>query len=353
MRLRYGHDLKTAKGVADAALRLMSENRVPSEPVNYAVWYSYVTGIDAALRKEIDSLITSEEAFTSARNVELYEKFFGVESDSQALREASGRIESAISKVLKILGSAEKETSRYGQALENYSGQLDRPLKLEEVRKIVGGIAAETRQVLARQQELDRALVRSTKEIRELRANLQSVQLEALTDPLTGIANRKQFDLRLKEITADAVERESPLSLLLADIDFFKAFNDTYGHAVGDQVLRLVARTMVEQIKGRDLAARLGGEEFAIVLPDTAVEDAVTVGNQIRMAVGLRKIIVRSTGENLGSVQISLGVAEYLPDEPLSAFVERADRALYSAKRNGRNQVFADRTRSTKLKKSA
>ena len=351
--MNFGHDVNTARGIAESTLKLMATHGVPSEPANFTVWYSYVAGENGELSKAIDALIAGEEKFTPDRNTELYEKFFGVSAESEALQEASGRIENAITKVLKILSVTEKETSRYGAALETYSGQLDQPLQLEEVREIVNSIASETRRMIERQKELDKELVRSGKEISELRQNLENVQREALTDPLTGIANRKEFDARLREMSREAKENGTPLSLLLLDIDFFKAFNDSFGHAVGDQVLRLVAKTMIDSIKGRDLAARLGGEEFAILLPETELAHAVIVGNQVRVAVGSRKIVVRSTGENLGSVQASLGVAELLPDEALDNFIERADRALYSAKRNGRNQVFADGTRVAKLAKTA
>lgn len=340
--MTYDHNQKTARDHTELALKLMAERKVPATPDNYAVWYAYACGENAELRQMIDAITGKGEEFTATRNAQLHEKFFGTSAERKEILETASRIETAISRVLEILGATGEETSRYGKALESYSGQLEKPLQIEEVREIVHNIAAETRQIVAKQGELDDALERSSKEITELRQDLQNTQREALTDSLTGIANRKQFDLQLKEMVRDSIENNYPLSLLFCDIDFFKNFNDTFGHAVGDQVLRLVARTIVETIKGRDLPARMGGEEFAIILPSTELSDSVIVGNQIRIAVGTRKIVVRSTGKNLGSVQISLGAAEYVPGESLDAFVERADRALYAAKRNGRNQVFSD-----------
>ncbi|MDJ0947647.1 MAG: diguanylate cyclase [Alphaproteobacteria bacterium] len=351
--MAYGHDVKKAEKFAESALQLMAGHGIPAEPNNFAVWYAYAAGENHDLCKAIDLVIASEDKVDTTHLEGIYEKFFGIEAESQALRDAADRIETAVTEVLGILGSAGKETSRYGQALEKYSDKLEKPLKLDQVRAIVTKIADETRRVIQRQKELDRALSRSSKEISELRTNLQTVRREASTDPLTGIANRKEFEVQIKAMVKEAEEEGEPLTLLLADIDFFKSFNDNYGHSTGDQVLKLVARTIIERIKGRDLAARLGGEEFAVLLPDTKLQDAVVVGNHIRVAVGSRKIVVRSTGENLGSVAISLGVAQYHPGEPIQSFIERTDRALYAAKRNGRDQVFADDSPPPSLAKSA
>ena len=127
----------------------------------------------------------------------------------------------------------------------------------------------------------------------------------------------------------------------MVDIDHFKSFNDNFGHQVGDQVLRLVARTLKDGLKGRDFAARYGGEEFAIILPDTDLSAGVAVGNSLRKAIATKDVINRNTGEILGRITMSVGVAEFAGDPTLEDVVERADNALYTAKHNGRNQVAA------------
>lgn len=127
----------------------------------------------------------------------------------------------------------------------------------------------------------------------------------------------------------------------MIDIDHFKSFNDNFGHQIGDQVLRLVARTLTDGVKGRDIAARYGGEEFAIILPETPLSAGVTVGNALRKAVATKDVVNRNTGEKLGRITMSVGVAEYVPQENISELIERADAALYTAKQNGRNQVAA------------
>ena len=113
--------------------------------------------------------------------------------------------------------------------------------------------------------QLEERLSASKLEINELQENLEAVRIESLTDPLTQLANRKFFDITLEKTIAEAFERNEPLALILTDIDHFKAFNDSFGHLTGDQVLRLVAMSVKHNVKGKDTAARYGGEEFAVI----------------------------------------------------------------------------------------
>jgi diguanylate cyclase len=130
------------------------------------------------------------------------------------------------------------------------------------------------------------------------------------------------------------------VTLLLCDIDHFKNFNDTWGHQTGDQVLRLVAHCLSENVKGRDTAARYGGEEFAVLLRGTGLEAATMVANQIRTTVETKKLVKKSTGDILGAITISIGVAQFAPGETAESAIRRADSCLYGAKHSGRNLVI-------------
>ena len=134
-------------------------------------------------------------------------------------------------------------------------------------------------------------------------------------------------------------KREKEFSLIIIDIDHFKAFNDKYGHQIGDQVLRLVALTLVDEVKGQDMAARYGGEEFTIILPVPTVKQRRYVAENLRRAVERKEVMNRATGEEFGPNYFSLGVAEYFPEETAEDLIRRADRALYTSKHKGRNQI--------------
>jgi diguanylate cyclase len=210
------------------------------------------------------------------------------------------------------------------------------------LKVLIDGVITATRAMEARSKTLEIQLQTSSREVNELRDRLESVRKEALTDQLTGVANRKAFDNELQESIDRAIETGEPLSLVMCDIDHFKAFNDTWGHQTGDQVLRLVANCLSENVKGRDTAARYGGEEFAVILPQTQLAGAVNLANQIRAKVESKKLVKKSTGDILGIITISCGVTQFDPNETTEDFVRRADQCLYAAKRTGRNRVVSE-----------
>lgn len=144
----------------------------------------------------------------------------------------------------------------------------------------------------------------------------------------------------MEKAIAEALETNEAMSLMLTDIDHFKTFNDNFGHLTGDQVLRLVAMSVKHNVKGEDTTARYGGEEFAVILPNTILRAAVTVAEHIRRAVIAKELMKRSTGEHLGRMTISIGVATLRKGDTGQSLIERADTCLYAAKRHGRNRVI-------------
>ncbi|MEE8444014.1 MAG: GGDEF domain-containing protein, partial [Alphaproteobacteria bacterium] len=190
--------------------------------------------------------------------------------------------------------------------------------------------------------KLEKALGDSAQEIDDLRKKLKNVSRAARTDALTDLANRKYFAKRLREAAKEATETKNPLALLMLDVDNFKEVNDNWGHLVGDHVLRLISKTLVESIKGRDLAARYGGDEFAVVLPNTRLKDASTLAEQIRKTISTKKLSLKNTGESIRGITASIGVAAYRHGETLDELIHRADQALYSAKNDGRNRVATE-----------
>jgi diguanylate cyclase len=144
----------------------------------------------------------------------------------------------------------------------------------------------------------------------------------------------------LEKAIAEALETNEAMSLMLTDIDHFKTFNDNFGHLTGGQVLRLVAMSVKHNVKGEDTTARYGGEEFAVILPNTILRAAVTVAEHIRRAVMAKELVKLSTGEHLGRMTISIGVATLRKGDTGQSLIERADTCLYAAKRHGRNRVI-------------
>ncbi|AWK86644.1 GGDEF domain-containing protein [Azospirillum thermophilum] len=320
----------------------MLADRLPPTPQNFTLWYVYYSGQLPDLIRAID--LAGRDGKTPPQSLldEFYKRFFTFDAEVQAIRETSEKARHALSRVLEQIGSVETETDRYGHTLTGFRGELDQPLTVGELRAMVAAIAAETAAIVERQARLQAHLQESSQQLAEIRVSLDTARREALTDGLTGIANRKAFDQALEDAIAEAGRESLPLSLLMIDIDHFKSFNDTHGHLIGDHVLKLVGRMLMECIKGRDTAARFGGEEFAIVLPRTPLASAMTVAEQVRSCVGARQIVNKARNANYGTISLSVGVAEYRPGEDAGSLIRRADQALYVAKRSGRNRVCAD-----------
>ncbi len=172
------------------------------------------------------------------------------------------------------------------------------------------------------------------------RANTYSKVLQYATlDALTNLNNRRQFEVRLKQEIATTKRQKNPLCAMMVDIDFFKKVNDTYGHASGDAVLRTVASIIKEHLRESDIPSRYGGEEFAVLLPYTHIEEAKIVGERLRKAVEMTPIPIDKKNIN---VTISMGLAEFSPQETGDDLFKRADSALYEAKESGRNRVCVD-----------
>ena len=171
-----------------------------------------------------------------------------------------------------------------------------------------------------------------------LSARSETLEHAALTDGLTGMQNRRYFDDALKEYLEEFRRINKPIGLMVLDLDHFKQVNDTHGHDVGDQVLREVSACLKNFTRYHDIAARLGGEEFAVVAPNMDLESLVKFAERIRKAVA--DLVITSGNVRL-KVTTSVGLAVWDSHEDADGFYRRADRMLYQAKRQGRNRVCA------------
>jgi len=247
-----------------------------------------------------------------------------------------------IEQVMAMIDAAAGSATSYTESLADMTEKLGQSKDREGLRAIVESLVHTAKEMEVSNQKLEARLNASKQEINELQVNLETVRNESLTDPLTQLANRKFFDNTLEDAIAEARARNEPLSLMLTDIDHFKTFNDSFGHLTGDQVLRLVAMSVKQNVKGQDTAARYGGEEFAVVLPNTVLRSAITVADHIRRAVMTKELMKRSTGEHLGRVTVSIGVATLRKSDTPQSLIERTDACLYAAKRHGRNRVMCE-----------
>lgn len=340
LAVKYSEKPEKAQEIACEALERLDKEGLAPTPENFEVFYNYCSGAAPDIVRAIDKAAKAG-GLTAEAVGEVYQKFLSNARAEEAVRKAGDQIAQAIEEMAKMLDSVKSATTEYGDTLEGVSSRVSKVKTIDQLQDIISGVVSDTKRMIEYNQTLEKKLNTSSVQVAELKKDLDSVRREAMTDGLTGLRNRKSFDRDLRNSVIEAMEREHPLTLLMIDIDHFKSFNDNYGHQVGDQVLRLVARTLTDGVKGRDIAARYGGEEFAIVLPETPLQAGVAVANSLRRAIESKDVINRTTNERLGKITISVGVAEFVSGEPLPDFIDRADAALYTAKHNGRNQVAA------------
>jgi len=332
-----------AQGCARQAIAWLEERKVPPTPDNFRLAYAYVEGENADLKRSFDALMAVGSNFDVDTMSAQQKRYFPAPVDGKLTAEFGDKLTAEVNSVLMLLSKASEDHSAYKQTLSTASGELEgSKLAQDAFKALVNQVIGATRTMEVRTQELETKLNTSSQEVVELRTRLEATQRDTLLDHLTGIANRRAFDMELRKNVERSDAAPEALSLVMFDVDHFKKFNDTWGHQTGDQVLRFVAGCIADNARPGDAPARFGGEEFSVLLPTTSLAEAVSWANRICTIVRSKRLIKRSTGGNLGVVTISAGVARHKPGEHANQFVRRADKCLYAAKHAGRDRVVSE-----------
>jgi diguanylate cyclase len=324
--------------LAARALVEMRRCKVWPTSTNFELWTKALSEPAGALATEINRLMTLGEPITEAKSAELAKFYLAPRISGDDLHAASDKLVQQIDAIGRTMAGAQKEHADYGRALAGATEVLSTadPLTLANLIKT---LTEATRLIQTQNAVLERQLKDSTSQVRNLQQNLEAVRRDSMTDTLTNLANRKAWEQGIEAAVAEAARSGGALSVAILDIDHFKRFNDTWGHQTGDQVIRYVASVIGRLGEAPRLAARYGGEEYAIALPGETAESAIRALEEMRLEIASRCLKRRSTNEELGNVTVSIGVAQYHRGESAAALVERADFALYASKRAGRNLI--------------
>jgi diguanylate cyclase len=337
----FSRDSKYSMAIARIALDQIAMLDLPADPPSFALWYAYAAAQNPQINQRINDLLAGNAKLSIADVDRLCDEYLSPLNSLPRLEEAGVDLATEVDHIVDLVEAAAGSAAAYRADLTDADHALGRSVDREAIRKIVQTLVQSTNEMEHRNRALETALRVSKQVIEDLKEDVDLIREESLRDPLTSLSNRKHFEQTLAQTiaTLTGMTGRIPFSVPLLDIDHFKQFNDTHGHQIGDDVLRLIAQSLKESIKGRELAARYGGEEFAVLLPDTDLEAAKAVAESIRIAISRKVLRKRSTGETLGRVTVSIGVAEYQRPENLDELVYRADRSLYAAKLTGRNLV--------------
>lgn len=333
------HILKDSCAIAEKVMQSMAYYNIAPIPDYYTLWYRYHVGTSAGLTAAIDTHIKKKGVLDDAILDQLVSEYItppAQEDDHKAVQ----RTHSMLEGTLKLLGDIIHDADNHNHAIDTRLSEIIDQEDTHQIGSIVEVLLSVAEEMRSRGRDMRGSLEASRQEVEGLKQTLAEVTSEAELDFLTNVYNRKALDRHLKRLMTEARLNEKSLSLLMIDIDHFKSFNDSYGHLIGDEVLKMVSKILTRSLKGKDIVARFGGEEFAVLLPETPIGHAMTVAEHIRQTIAGKELLHRISGTSFGSVHVSIGVTMCRPHiDSMDDFIARADKALYRSKRAGRNRV--------------
>ena len=336
--MKYEQDRNTSGEILRLVIQKMAGHSAAFTPLTFAVWYEFLTGINPSLSEAIDNLLSRSEQLCDNVIEKLYTRYVS-ECNLDAQRILREDIQQLLSKLAQSTAETDKQAHQFENNLQVYGDNLKKNLDAANLGSLIQSMTDDTDKMHGSMDSLQSELMSSQQQVEKLNQELQRVRGEVMTDPLTGILNRRGFESMSCQIFNDQPTLNKGLCLLMLDIDHFKKVNDTYGHLFGDKVIRTIAATLKSKARGQDLVARMGGEEFAVLLPETDLSGATAVAELIRQSIERGKIRRINSQEQTAGVTISIGVAAYSKGIDIISLLDQADKALYDSKNNGRNKI--------------
>jgi len=332
---------KQAREIYSKINALFSEHNISPLPVNYLVWYHYFKGEHQALNNEMNSVLKSPEQFTDRLGLRMYEQFLEQE-ELEAENKYDYAVRQFVDDIIQKLGdwndNLEQHSKQMGACALKLQGKESSPEDLESIANLIAQTALSMQ---SSTNQIREEVQHNSDEVQILRQQLIEAKAEALQDELTQIGNRKAFNSHLMDLTIEHKSKPHSLCLIMTDIDHFKSFNDTYGHPVGDSVLRYFSNIMRHSSPENEVLCRYGGEEFAIIIKDCSIEEATKRAEQIRAKIEAARLTLKDSDEPIKTITASFGISHFKGKlDNLDDFIERADQSLYKAKQSGRNRVI-------------
>ncbi len=332
--MRYRQTQEQSAELVRLSLGEMTRHRAAYHPYSFTLWYEHFAGINAGLTDELHGL---KEPLDEAGVRRLFSKYVTARSTDLAER-LHQDMDALLASTSGEVSDAAREASRLSTLVTDGARSIQLASDIHVARATAGLVLRHVSMLAELNSRLLRSLDGATQRINQIRDRLTQAHDAALDDPLTGLRNRRGFDRDVRRLSIEPTGLKGT-SLIALDIDHFKSINDTHGHVMGDKVIAAVALVLRQNIKGRDIAVRLGGEEFGVLLPSTPLPGAVVLADKVRESVAQLQI-TRSDGSTFpGCITVSAGVAEGSERDDIGMLLERADQALYHAKRSGRNRV--------------
>ncbi|MBV17164.1 MAG: GGDEF domain-containing protein [Thalassospira sp.] len=327
-------------GYADATLKALRDRGLRPTPELYHVWFIYFAAENPEILRVIDAVNASGDDLAEDTLLQLYYRYIFDRQAADFLQRGMEDFSQVVENSDECLTSARNNIRSYGELLKSSLGTLRAH---KDVGPVVGEIVDQTEEMKSTIDNLHVRLDGYLNRVVLLQRELEQTRERSYTDGLTRVSNRMHFEEQLSQLAKeyDSSEDAEPFCVMMVDLDQFKSINDRFGHRIGDEILVLIASMLKANIKGRDIVARYGGDEFAILLPQTSLDDAMEVAADMSKRIAAREIKAKNSGTSYGHMTVSVGAAEYVAHEGGAKLIDRADSALYRAKKDGRNRHFA------------
>ncbi|MBF0264639.1 MAG: diguanylate cyclase [Gammaproteobacteria bacterium] len=334
--LNYRHNFEEANSYLRLSLSMLGKYNLPPNLINFTLCYEYVMKSNKVLMAELDKCFNNG-GLTDDKSEELFKKYIW-DKDKRFLEQLNNVLSEQLKTMLGDVQTVHEQTSSSTSQLDHHAKRLQSTESPESIKEISNEILIEANNILNTNQSFEEKLNKTQSELEGLKKELKQTKEQSETDPLTNLKNRRAFDTRLDEEIERAKANSSPVTLIIFDIDHFKNINDQYGHIVGDKVIRYVANILLKRVRKHEMACRFGGEEFTVLLPGSNGNNALAFAEGIRKQVETSTLSIHSTNEKIENLTISAGISIYSNHEDSESFINRADKALYLSKSNGRNK---------------
>jgi diguanylate cyclase len=331
--------------LAGAAFDLIEQHGTPPAPRTYSIWYAYAAQDPKAVVTEVDELLAEKGEINGDQIEEIYKAHLSRSSVHENNERVSQAIEASLNEVSEMISKTNKETDAVREKLNGVGVQIGARPKRRDVELIFEQLMETNSQMSSLTEGLAAELAKSQEQVRQINEEFQVIKKQSRTDALTEVANRRAFNERLSHVHARAVETGEPYALALIDLDKFKQINDNFGHPIGDEVLAHLARLMVKNIEESDFAARIGGDEFAIIFPGQPAHYAYHSLVAIKLQLENLHFSEELNRDSRHKVTFSCGVSEYKNARSTDDIIEAADKQLLKAKGISRNHISVEGSR--------
>ncbi|MGB1198456.1 MAG: GGDEF domain-containing protein [Thalassotalea sp.] len=323
---------KEAQVLSERTLAFIENHELTPSPVNYSVIFLYAsnhTELKLTIEKQLSSKGQIDDTFIEA----MYNEYLSETSNIENI--ILSPLESTLNKTLNKIDTQVVNEKEITLNLEKVDSALNKLSHNKPLKALISFIKNLMNTSQGQRKTLTDELTQTYAEVKLLRSQLNESKEQAALDALTGLLNRRGWQSKLQDFDLDQVH-----STIAIDIDHFKRINDGFGHAVGDKVIQLIANVIKKSITTNDIAARIGGEEFVIVVKNKSTTFAESIAEKIRTSVEKLRLVQKHNNTSLPPISVSLGVAELSERETWDSLFERADKAMYQAKQQGRNRCI-------------